>query len=119
MQTFHDLKVWEKPHALALAVYKVTRDFPREKLYGLTSQLRRATTSIPAKISERCGRNTSSELRRFLEIAMGSASEVEYHLLLARDLDMLPSSHHQKLNDQTFEIKRMLAAFVNKLTTDN
>jgi four helix bundle protein len=106
MQTFHDLKVWEKPHALALDVYKVTRDFPHEKLYGLTSQLRRATTSIPEKIAERCGRNRSSEPRRFV-------------LLLTHDLHMLPSSHHQKLNDQTCEIKRTLAAFINKLTTDN
>ena len=106
MQTFNDLKVWEKPYALAMDVYKVTRDFPREKLYRLTSQLRRATTSIPAEIAERCGTNRSSKLRRSV-------------LLLTHDLDMLPSSHHQKLNDQTCEIKRMLAAFINKLKTDN
>lgn len=119
MQNFRDLKVWQKAHALTLDIYKATRNFPREELYGLTSQLRRAASSIPANIAEGCGRNTGSELRRFLEISMGSASEVEYHLLLARDLGMLPTEQHRQLNDRTCEIKRMLAAFINKLKTDN
>lgn len=119
MQNFHDLKVWEKAHQLTLDVYKATRDFPREELYGLTSQVRRATSSIPANIAEGCGRNTGNELRRFLEIAMGSASEVEYHLLLARDLGFLTPDVHGELNSRTCEIKRMLSAFIQKLKTDN
>ncbi len=119
MQDFHDLKVWEKAHQLTLDVYKATRDFPREEQFGLTSQLRRAASSIPANIAEGCGRNTGPELRRFLEIAMGSASEVEYHILLARDLSMLPLASHQQLNEQTCEVKRMLAAFIVKLKTDH
>ena len=119
MQNFHDLKVWEKAHRLTLDVYKATRDFPREEQYGLTSQLRRATSSIPANIAEGCGRNTGPDLRRFLEIAMGSASEVEYHLLLGRDLGMLKSELHQQLTDQTCEVKRMLAAFIQKLKTEH
>ena len=119
MQDFRDLKVWEKAHRLTLAVYRATTDFPREELYGLTSQLRRATASIPANIAEGCGRNTGKELRRFLEIAMGSASEVEYHLFLARDLAFLKPESHDALNNQICEIKRMLSAFINRLKTDN
>lgn len=119
MQDFRDLKVWEKAHRLTLTVYRATADFPREELYGLTSQLRRATASIPANIAEGCGRNSGKELRRFLEMAMGSASEAEYHLLLARDLTFLKPEPHDALNNQTCEIKRMLSAFINKLTTDH
>jgi len=119
MQDFRSLKVWDKAHLLTLDVYKSTRAFPREELYGLTSQLRRAASSIPANIAEGCGRNSGPELRRFLEIAMGSASEVEYHLLLARDLQLLPSDQHETLHEATCEVKRMLAAFIKTLKTEN
>ena len=115
MKSFRDLQVWEKSHQLTLAVYAATRTFPREELYGLTSQIRRACSSIPANIAEGCGRNGDNELRRFLEIAMGSASELEYHLLLAHDLKMLESDTYTQLNQQTCEIKRMLASFIQKL----
>ena len=84
MQDFRQLKVWRKAHSLALAIYKGTVRFPRTELYGLTSQIRRACVSIPANIAEGCGRGGDPELGRFLQIAMGSASELEYHLLLAR-----------------------------------
>ena len=117
MQDFRELKVWQKAHELTLSVYKTTRSFPRDELYGLTSQLRRATVSIPANIAEGCGRSGGKELRRFLDIAMGSASEVQYHLLLARDLEFL--ENWQPLNDHITEIKRMLAALIKKLKTDN
>lgn len=95
MKDFRNLKVWEKSHQLALAVYKATSTFPRHELYGLTSQIRRACASIPANIAEGCGRSGDAELARFLQIAMGSASELEYHLLLARDLGFLsaPTGH--------------------------
>ena len=83
MKDFRNLKVWEKSHQLALAVYKATSTFPRHELYGLTS--------IPANIAQGCGRSGDAELARFLQIAMGSASELEYHLLLARDLGFLPA----------------------------
>jgi len=119
MQDFKQLKVWEKSHALTLAVYTATRTFPKEELYGLTSQLRRATSSIPANIAEGCGRNSGPELRRFLEIAMGSASECEYHLLLSRDLELLTSEVHDQLHTQVTEVKRMLASFIAKLKTEN
>lgn len=118
MKAFRDLQVWEKSHQLTLAVYAATVRFPREELYGLTSQLRRARSSIPANIAEGCGRNGDNELRRFLEIAMGSASELEYHLLLTRDLKMLEPTHYDSLTDQTCEVKRMLSAFIQKLKAD-
>jgi len=87
-------------------------------LYGLTSQIRRAASSVAANIAEGCGRDGNNEFRRFLEIAMGSASEVEYHLLLARDLQMLDDATHEQLNGNTCEVKRMLTAFIQKLKTD-
>ena len=84
MKDFRQLKVWEKSHQLALAIYKVTKEFPKEELYGLTSQIRRASMSIPTNIAEGCGRNTDADFARFLQMAMGSASETEYQLILAR-----------------------------------
>ncbi len=93
MKDFKSLKVWHKAHQLTLLVYALTRTFPREEMYGLTSQIRRAAASIPANIAEGSGRRSDGELRRFLQIARGSASELEYHLLLARDLGFLGSPH--------------------------
>jgi len=88
VKDFRELQVWRKAHELTLAVYQITASFPREELYGLTAQLRRAGSSIAANLAEGCGRNGDAELARFCSIAMGSASELEYHLLLARDLKL-------------------------------
>ncbi len=89
MRNYRELKVWAKAHELALKLYEVTRFLPREELYGLTSQIRRAASSIGANLAEGCGKRTDGELARYVLIAMGSASELDYHLLLARDLRML------------------------------
>jgi four helix bundle protein len=86
VKDFRKQKVWQKAHDLALEVYRVTEAFPKTELFGLTSQIRRAGVSIPANIAEGCGRDTDADFSRFLQIAMGSASELEYHLLLAHDL---------------------------------
>jgi four helix bundle protein len=118
MKSFRDLQVWEKAHQLTLAVCVATAGFPRAELYGLTSQVRRASSSMPANIAEGCGRSGDNELRRFLEIAMGSASELEYHLLLAKDLKMLDESNYSQLNQQVCELKRMLTAFILKLRAE-
>ena len=115
MQDFRKLKVWEKAHHLTLAVYKATKAFPKEELYGLTSQIRRSCVSIPANIAEGCGRRGDAEFARFLQIAMGSASELEYHLLLARDLNFLNISDHEQLASDLTEVKRMLTSFTQKL----
>jgi four helix bundle protein len=103
---------------LVLAVYKATAKFPKEELYGLTNQIRRSSTSIPANIAEGCGRAGEAELARFLQIAMGSASELEYHLLLARDLNFLTASVYEGLDRRVVEIKRMLTSFIQKLKAD-
>jgi four helix bundle protein len=86
MQNFKELKVWQKAHRLTLDVYKVTTRFPKDEMFGLTSQMRRSSASIPTNIAEGCGRDSRAELARFLSIAMGSASELEYQLILAKDL---------------------------------
>lgn len=115
MQDFKKLKVWEKAHKLTLDVYTVTRLFPKEESYGLTSQLRRAASSIPANIAEGCCRSGDAEMARFLTIAAGSASEVEYHILLSKDLNYLSPERYHSLNGQVIEIKCMLIAFIKKL----
>ena len=115
MKNFRDLKVWEKAHRLALQVYRITSTFPKDELYGLTSQMRRASTSIPANVAEGCGRGGDAELSRYLRIAMGSASELEYHILLAKDLGLLKHETYQQTNRDTEEVKKMLAAFVGKI----
>jgi four helix bundle protein len=89
MEDFKDLRVWAKAHELTLLIYKRTRTFPKEEVYGLTSQTRRAASSVGANIAEGCGRRSDGEMKRFLQIARGSASELEYHLLLAKDLSFL------------------------------
>ena len=112
MRDFKELKVWQKSHQLTLAVYKTTATFPREEIYGLTSQIRRSCSSIAANIAEGCGRNGEAEFARFLHIAMGSASELEYHLLLARDLKLLNAVDYEGSAHEVVEVKRMLTAFI-------
>ncbi len=117
MKDFHELKVWQKAHQLTLAVYQITATFPREELYGLTSPLRRCSASIPANLAG-CGRNGDAEFARFCSIAMGSASELEYHLLLARDLKLNKLKDHAELSQRATELKRMLTALFQKLNAD-
>ena len=119
MKDFRELQIWQRSHQLTLAIYRATAGFPREELYGLTSQLRRACSSIPTNIAEGCGRQGDTELARFLQIAMGSASEVEYQLILARDLEYLPMDGYTKLNNELVEIKRMINAFLQKLRANS
>jgi four helix bundle protein len=119
LRDFRQLKVWAKAHQLTLDVYKVTVPFPREEVYGLTNQIRRASASIAANIAEGCGRDGEAELGRFMRIAMGSASELEYHLLLAHDLNFLSREVHDSLNLSVTEVKRMLATFIKKLKADS
>jgi four helix bundle protein len=118
MKDFKKLSVWQRSHQLTLAVYKATVAFPREEMYGLTGQIRRACASISANIAEGCGRSTDAELARFFDVAMGSASELEYHLLLAHDLGLLKTSDHNVLSAEVRDVKRMLTAFIQKLRAD-
>ena len=118
MKDYHQLEVWQRSHQLTLAVYAATKHFPNEELFGLTSQLRRACSSIPANLAEGCGRDSAAELKRYIDIAHGSASETEYHLLLAFELHYFTAAVHQPLADEISQIKRVLGALSRKLRAD-
>ncbi len=115
MSDFKKLSVWQKSHHLTLEVYKATANFPKEEIYGLTSQIRRAAASIPANIAEGSGRSSDNELIRFLHISMGSAHELEYHVLLSRDLGFLSNADYGQFEQQITEIGRMLRGLIQKL----
>jgi four helix bundle protein len=112
MRDFHRLAVWQKSHPLVLAVYRHTESFPNGERYGLTAQIRRAATSIPTNIAEGCGRASSADFARFLQIAFGSACELEYQLLLAYDLGYLEEIVYRPLNSQLIEVKKMLTVLI-------
>lgn len=118
MKDFRDLVVWRKSHQLTLDVYRATSGFPDNERFGITSQIRRSSASIAANIAEGCGRGSDADLGRFLQMAMGSASETEYHLLLAGDLGYLDPPQAEGLINNTQEAKRMLASFLQKLKAD-
>jgi four helix bundle protein len=118
MRDFRQLKVWQRSHELALTAYRLSVSLPRDEIYGLTSQIRRAASSIPANIAEGCGRNSDIELGRFLQISMGSASELEYHLLLAKDLGYLNDNDYSVLRQGVIEVKKMLSSFLVRIRTD-
>ena len=117
MKDFRDLKVWERAHSLTLDVYKATTRFPREELYGLTSQIRRCSASIAANIAEGCGKRGNHEFHRFLQIASGSASELDYHLL-AHDLCFLPDADCRRMAGNLSELRKMLTSLIQKVNTD-
>ncbi len=118
MKDFRDLKVWEKAHQLALDCYAVTAGFPKQEIFGMVSQIRRAGSSIAANIAEGCGRGGNAEFQRFLQIAMGSASELEYHFLLSRDLHFLDEKNHHRVQVSVVEVKRMLAGLIKKVDAE-
>jgi four helix bundle protein len=118
MKDFRDLQVWRKAHELTLNSYRATASFPREELYGLTSQIRRCAASVAANIAEGCGKRGNAEFQRFLTIAAGSASELEYHFLLAKDLMYMNREQYGILDEATTEVKRMLASLIRKVETD-
>ena len=115
MRDFRNLQVWEKAHSLTLNVYQATTSLPKDELYGLTSQIRRSSASIPTNIAEGCGRSGDAELARFMTISMGSASELEYQLLLAHDLNYMNPDTYNNLHEKVTEVKRMLAGFIKTL----
>jgi four helix bundle protein len=119
VQSFRSLRVWEKSHRLTLDIYASSKTFPREEIYGLVSQMRRASSSIGMNIAEGCCRKGSAEMARFLQIAMGSASELEYQLLLAHDLDYLRNPEYERLATQAVEVKRMLSSLMQKVKAVN
>jgi four helix bundle protein len=119
MKDFRTLTVWEKSHKLTLRLYSVTKTFPKEELFGLTSQIQRAAASIPANIAEGCGKGSDADFGRFLQISFGSACELEYHLILSKDLGLLADSDYHESHLELVSIKKMLASFISKIKTDS
>ncbi len=115
MQDYKSLKVLEKAHSFTVKVYEITKAFPKEELYSLTNQLRRAASSIPANIAEGCGKNSKQELAHFLNIALGSSNESEYYLILSKDLTYLEVTNYNILYNLINEVKGMLIALINKV----
>jgi four helix bundle protein len=115
MQDFRKLNVWQRAHRPTLELYKETRAFPKEELSGVTTQIRRSASSIGANLAEGCGRSGDREFRRFLLIALGSASELEYHLLLATDLHYLARERYAAIVMEVTGVKRMIGGLMHRL----
>lgn len=117
MKDFRTLTVWQRAHELTLAVYRSTKTFPKPEQFALTNQIQRAAVSIPANIAEGCGSGSDGELKRYLQIGMASSNELEYLLLLARDLEYLDPGQYESLANLNIETQKMLNAFIRKLRT--
>jgi four helix bundle protein len=115
MRDFENLQAWMKSHQLTLKVYQETASFPEAEKYGLTSQRRRAAASIAANVAEGYGRDSDREFVRFLNIVAGSATELEYHILLASDLGYLTDEANQVLNGHLYEVQKMLAGLIRRI----
>jgi four helix bundle protein len=113
MRNYRDLQTWSKAHKLTLELYKLSQRFPKEEMYGLTSQLRRSAASIGANLAEGCGRQTNPEFARFVKVSMGSASELDYHLLLSRDLGFLEAEAYERAAKSLTEVRKMLASLLS------
>lgn len=119
MRDYHKIDVWKRSHQLTLKIYKVTETYPKDEIFGLTSQIRRAMSSVPTNIAEGCGRNSDAELFNFLNIASGSASEVEYQLVLSKELGYIDESVAAELLKEIAEIRKMLGSYMRKLKANN
>ncbi len=119
MRDFKELKVWEKSHQIVLEIYRLTKEYPKDELYGLTSQMRRAAVSVTSNIVEGSARSSNSDFSRFLFMSLGSANELDYQLLLSKDLEYIDSESYLKLNNEIIEIKKMINAFINHLTANS
>ncbi|MES2812224.1 MAG: four helix bundle protein [Bacteroidota bacterium] len=115
MKDYKKFLVWQKSHQLTLDVYKILHSFPKEEMFGLTSQMKRASSSIPTNIAEGCGRNSDKDFARFLVIAFGSANELEYQIILSSDLNFIQSEVSEKLLAQVEEVKKLLNGLITKL----
>ena len=115
MRDFKKYDIWKLSHQFTLEIYALTEKFPQKEIYGIISQIRRASTSIPTNISEGCGRDSDAEFNRFLTIALGSASEVEYLLILSKDLNFISKITFEKLDKDINTIKRKIYTLKQKL----
>jgi four helix bundle protein len=115
MRNFQELNIWIKSHSLTLKIYSVTQSFPKEEMFGLISQMRRSSSSIPTNIAEGCGRNSNPDFKRFLTMATGSSSELEYQLILCKDLKYLSESNFKELSNELIEIRKMIYSFIKNI----
>ena len=115
MRTFQELIIWQKSHQLTLNIYSMSASFPKVEIYGLVSQMRRSSSSIPTNIAEGCGRNSNPEMRRFLIISTGSCSELEYQLILSKDLNYIQATVFKELSESVVEIRKMIYSFIKNI----
>jgi four helix bundle protein len=115
MRDFKKLDIWKRSHQLTLAIYKITKQYPKEELFGLTSQMRRSSSSIPTNIAEGCGRGTNTQLKHFLEISIGSNSELEYQLILSKDLEYISEDIFNHYSEETIQVRRMIYGYWSQL----
>ncbi len=115
MRDYTKLESWQRSHQLTLKIYLASKTFPKEEIFGLTSQMRRSSSSVPTNIAEGCGRNTNPQTRHFFDIALGSLSELQYQILLSKDLNYIPESLALKLLAEANEVRRMIYAYHQKL----
>tara|TARA_R110002124_G_scaffold101230_4_gene248690 strand:- start:1371 stop:1721 length:351 start_codon:yes stop_codon:yes gene_type:complete len=115
MRDFKKYDIWKLSHVFTLKIYELTKSYPTDEIYGIISQIRRASSSIPTNISEGCGRDSDSEFNRFLTIALGSASEVEYLIILSKDLNYIDENSFIILNEEINIIKRKIYSLKQKL----
>lgn len=119
MRNYNELKVWQKAHQMVLHIYETTKFLPKEELYGLTSQLRRAAVSIPANLAEGCGKNSKPDTVNFFQIALGSLHETEYYILLIKDLSYIRTEKYLDFDGNIKEVKAMLVALIKSIRTSN
>jgi four helix bundle protein len=117
MRDFHDLSIWSKSHLFTLKIYSMTKNYPKEELFGIVSQMRRSASSVPTNIAEGCGRNSNPDFKRFLVMASGSSSELEYQLILSKDLEYISESSFKELEAELIEIRKMIHSFIKNIPT--
>ncbi len=115
MRDFTKLDVWRKSHELTLKIYAVTKTYPKEEIFGLSSQMRRSSSSTPTNVAEGCGRSTDPQIKHFFEIASGSNSELQYQIILSKDLQYISEYTFAELYDEAVRIGKMLFAFRNNM----
>lgn len=118
MRDYQHLEIWQRSHKLTLKIYSITQAFPKEELYGLVSQMRRSVSSVPTNIAEGCGRESIAELKRFLTIAAGSSSELQYQFILSKDLNYIDETLFKELFDEIPQIRRMFYSYSERLKAD-
>jgi four helix bundle protein len=115
MRDFTKLVIWQRSHQLTLKVYQITKLFPKEELFGLSSQMRRSSSSIPTNIAEGTGRSTNPQLKHFLDISSASCSELQYQLILSKDLSYISEIVFDELHKETIEVRKMIYAYSSQL----